>query len=159
MAPDTPMTQSDSAAQASIARPPVGLAALFLLGPSLIWCAEYIGSGEVILATRSGAILGTGILWVIISGIFLKFWIGMAGARYTVCTGEGMIDMIARVPGPARWGVWIVLVAQVAAQGLWGASTKSLWQQKHGKKHKLRSDKNFLVSQNILVLKFMNLDF
>ena len=115
MAPDTPMTQSDPADQASIARPPVGLAALLLLGPSLIWCAEYIGSGEVILATRSGAILGTGILWVIISGIFLKFWIGMAGARYTVCTGEGMIDMIARVPGPAHWGVWIVLVAQVAA--------------------------------------------
>ena len=81
----------------------------------MIWCAEYIGSGEVILATRTGAILGTSVIWAIVAGIFLKFWIGMSGARYTVCTGEGMIDMFSRIPGPKNWTVWIVLVAQLAA--------------------------------------------
>ena len=60
-----------------IKKAPVGLAVLAMLGPSLVWCAEYIGSGEVILATRTGAILGTGVLWAIVLGIFLKFWIGM----------------------------------------------------------------------------------
>jgi Mn2+/Fe2+ NRAMP family transporter len=89
-----------------------GFAILAILGPSIVWASEYIGSGEVILATRNGAIFGTGILWVIISGVFLKFWIGMSGARYTVCTGEGMIDMIARMPGPRNWAVWMVLIAQ-----------------------------------------------
>ncbi len=69
--------------------PPKGLAVLSLMGPSLVWCAEYIGSGEVILATRTGAILGTSVIWAIVFGIFLKYWIGMSGARYTVCTGEG----------------------------------------------------------------------
>jgi len=39
----------------------------------------------------------------------------MSGARYTVCTGEGMIDMFARIPGPRNWVVWIVLVAQLAS--------------------------------------------
>jgi Mn2+/Fe2+ NRAMP family transporter len=92
--------------------PPKGLAVLALAGPSLIWCAEYIGSGEVILATRTGAILGTGVLWAVILGVFLKFWIGLSGARYTVCTGEGMIDMFDRVPGPSHWVVWIVLIVQ-----------------------------------------------
>ena len=92
--------------------PPKGLAVLALIGPSFIWCAEYIGSGEVILATRTGAILGPTIMWVIILGIFLKYWIGMSGARYTVCTGEGMMDMFDRIPGPRHWVVWIVLVAQ-----------------------------------------------
>jgi Mn2+/Fe2+ NRAMP family transporter len=92
--------------------PPVGLSIVLILGPSLVWCSEYIGSGEVILATRTGAILGSGILWAVISGIFLKFWIGMSGARYTVATGEGMVDMIARMPGPRNWGVWIILIAQ-----------------------------------------------
>ncbi len=99
----------------SIKTPLTGLAILAVLGPSIVWASEYIGSGEVILATRNGAIFGTGILWVIISGIFLKFWIGMSGARYTVCTGEGMIDMFARMPGPRNWAVWIVLVAQFIA--------------------------------------------
>jgi len=96
----------------SIKKPPVGLAVLALVGPSFVWAAEYIGSGEVIIATRTGAILGTTILWAVVIGIFLKFWIGMSGARYTVCTGEGMIDMFERMPGPRHWAVWIVLVVQ-----------------------------------------------
>ena len=99
----------------SIKTPPKGLAILAVVGPSLVWAAEFIGSGEVILSTRVGAILGPTVLWAIIVGVVLKFWIGMAGARYTVCTGEGMIDMISRVPGPKNWGVWITLIAQFAA--------------------------------------------
>ena len=95
--------------------PPKGLAVLALVGPSFIWAAEFIGSGEVILSTRVGAILGPTVLWAIVVGVLLKFWIGMAGARYTVCTGEGMIDMISRVPGPKNWGVWLTLVAQFVA--------------------------------------------
>jgi len=95
-----------------IKKAPLGLAALALVGPSFVWAAEYIGSGEVILATRTGAILGTAVLWAIVLGVFLKFWIGMSGARYTVCTGEGMIDMFGRMPGGGNWAVWIVLVVQ-----------------------------------------------
>ena len=99
----------------SIKPPPKGLAMLVIIGPSLVWAGEFVGSGEVILATRVGAILGPTVLWAVVVGVLLKFWIGMAGARYTVCTGEGMIDMIARVPGPRNWGVWITLVAQLAS--------------------------------------------
>ncbi len=97
---------------------PTGLGILLAVGPSLVWCSEYIGSGEVILATRTGAVLGTTILWAIVSGIFLKYWIGMSGARYTVATGEGMIDMVSRVPGPKNWGVWIILIAQFLTAAL-----------------------------------------
>ena len=99
----------------TVHNPPTGLTILALLGPSLIWVAEYIGSGEVILATRTGAILGTTILWAVVVGIFLKYWIGMCGARYTVCTGEGMIDMFDRIAGPRHWAVWIVLIVQFIA--------------------------------------------
>src|SRR5690554_3404562 len=97
---------------------PKGWAIALVVGPSLVWCAEYIGSGEVILATRTGAVLGTAVLWAVVFGIFLKYWIGMSGARYTVCTGEGMIDMCARMPGPRNWAVWIILVAQLAAAAI-----------------------------------------
>jgi len=88
---------------------------LALVGPAFIWCAEYIGSGEVVLATRTGAILGSAILWSVIFGIFLKYWIGMSGARYTVCTGEAMVDMFDRIPGPRHWVVWFVFVVQFAS--------------------------------------------
>ncbi|HUS93183.1 MAG TPA: Nramp family divalent metal transporter, partial [Phycisphaerae bacterium] len=95
---------------------PVGVWGLVLvLGPCLVWCGEYIGSGEVIIATRTGAILGPAVLWAIGLGIFLKYWIGLCGARYAVVTGEGMIDCFARAPGPRNWLVWVVLVGQVAS--------------------------------------------
>jgi Mn2+/Fe2+ NRAMP family transporter len=102
----------------SIKLSPKGLAILAVVGPAFVWCAEYIGSGEVILATRTGAILGTGVMWAIVVGIVLKYWIGMSGARYTVCTGEGMIDMFSRMPGPKNWAVWIVLIAQFVSAAI-----------------------------------------
>ncbi|MGH7600907.1 MAG: Nramp family divalent metal transporter [bacterium] len=98
--------------------PPKRFAILAAVGPAFVWCAEYIGSGEVILATRTGAILGTGVMWAIVAGIVLKYWIGMSGARYTVCTGEGMIDMFSRMPGPKNWAVWIVLIAQFVSAAI-----------------------------------------
>jgi Mn2+/Fe2+ NRAMP family transporter len=108
------MVRNDrQAGDTSVPSPPQGLAILLLVGPSFVWAAEYIGSGEVILATRTGAILGTAVLWAVVVGVFLKFWIGMAGARYTVCTGEGMVDMFDRIPGPRHWVVWVVLVVQL----------------------------------------------
>ncbi len=100
---------------AAIAAPPRGWMLLLAIGPGLVWCGEYIGSGEVILSTRSGAIFGVAILWVPVMAIFTKFWIGLAGAHYTVTTGEGMIDMLGRAPGPRNWVIWPVFVGQVCS--------------------------------------------
>lgn len=77
-----------------------------------------VGSGEVIITTRNGAILGIAVLWAIIIGVFLKCWIGLSGARYTVCTGEGMIDMFSRIPGPRNWIVWIIMVIQLLSAAI-----------------------------------------
>ena len=99
----------------NITSAPKGLAVLAVLGPAFVWCAEYIGSGEVIRATRLGAILGYSILWAPITVIILKTFIGAGGAHYTVCTGEGMIDMFSRLPGRGNWAVWIVLIVQFMA--------------------------------------------
>ena len=93
----------------TITKAPHGLAILAIVGPAFVWSAEYIGSGEVILATRMGAILGYAALWAPVVGIILKTCIGLGGARYTVCTGEGMVDMFSRMPGKGNWAVWIVL--------------------------------------------------
>lgn len=99
----------------TVANPPRGLMLLMVLGPCFIWCGEYIGSGEVILATRTGAIYGVALLWVPILAIFAKYWIGLAGAHYTVTTGEGMIDMISRTPGPKNWALWPVFIGQICS--------------------------------------------
>jgi hypothetical protein len=86
-----------------------------MVGPAFIWCAEYIGSGEVILATRTGALFGAAALWAVAAAIILKYSIGMAGAQWTVITGEGMVDMFRRMPGPRNWLIWLVLLVQLPA--------------------------------------------
>jgi len=90
------------------------LTILGMLGPAYIWAAEYIGSGEVILSTRLGALFGLSIVWLAVWSIILKAFIGYGGACYTVYTGEGMIDMIGRIP-PGKWGVWVVGVVELMA--------------------------------------------
>ena len=80
------MTQETNA----VRTPPKGLAVLAVIGPSFIWCAEYIGSGEVIIATRTGSILGTTVIWAVVLGIFLKYWIGMSGARILLSLAYAM---------------------------------------------------------------------
>lgn len=97
---------------------PKGLAVLLILGPGLVWTSDLVGSGEVIITTRNGAVLGITVLWAIVIGVFLKCWIGLSGARYTVCTGEGMIDMFSRIPGPRNWIVWIVMVIQLLSAAI-----------------------------------------
>ena len=94
---------------------PRGMMLFLALGPGLVWCGEYIGSGEVILSTRVGALYGTALLWVPVLAIFAKYWIGLAGAHYTVTTGEGMIDMMSRMPGPRNWVIWPVFIGQISA--------------------------------------------
>ncbi len=106
---------SEKGAGPRVKPPPRGLAILLMLGPCMVWCGEYIGSGEVILSTRTGALFGTGLLWVPLLAIFTKYWIGLAGAHYTVCTGECMIDMMARTPGPRNWVIWLVFIGQVSS--------------------------------------------
>lgn len=108
-----------------VAAAPRGWMLLLALGPGLMWCGEYIGSGEVILSTRSGAIFGVAVLWVPVMAIFAKFWIGLAGAHYTVTTGEGMIDMLGRMPGPRNWVLWPVFVGQVCSASISTAGVAS----------------------------------
>ena len=55
----------------SIKRAPKGLMILLLVGPSFVWAVEYIGSGELIIATRTGAVLGTSNFWAAAIGLFI----------------------------------------------------------------------------------------
>ncbi len=111
--------------QSIVRRAPTGWMLLLALGPGLMWCGEYIGSGEVILSTRSGAIFGVSVLWVPVMAIVAKFWIGLAGAHYTVTTGEGMIDMMGRMPGPKNWVIWPVFFCQACSASISTAGVAS----------------------------------
>jgi Mn2+/Fe2+ NRAMP family transporter len=98
-----------------IEKPPAGLGIFVMVGPGIVWAAEYIGAGEATMAPRVGALFGVTFLWLLWLGILFKYFIGLGAGKYTVITGEGMIDMFSRIPGPKNWLVWLCFAVQFCA--------------------------------------------
>lgn len=74
------------------------------VGPSLIVAAAAVGSGELINATRLGAIAGLAVLWVIFWGVFLKGFIQQEIGRYSLMTKKTITEGFADIPGPKIYG-------------------------------------------------------
>ncbi|WP_085990901.1 Nramp family divalent metal transporter [Oceanobacillus senegalensis] len=74
------------------------------IGPSFIVAAAAVGSGEIINATRLGAIAGLVVLWVIFWGVFLKGFIQQEIGRYSLMTKKSITEGFADIPGPKLFG-------------------------------------------------------
>ena len=97
------------------------LARLRFIGPGIILAAAAIGSGELILTPRAGALYGMSIAWVIVLSIVYKMTLTVGLARYTIATGEDIFRGFSRLPGPRFWFVWILsLLFLIGAVGYSG---------------------------------------
>ncbi len=89
--------------------PPRGWAAkMKFVGPGIILAAAAIGSGELILTPRAGALFGFSIAWVIAVSVLYKFALTLGLARYTIATGEDIFQGFSYLPGPRYWFVWLM---------------------------------------------------
>ncbi|NEU31599.1 divalent metal cation transporter [bacterium LRH843] len=100
------------------------------VGPGLVVATAAVGSGELINATRLGAIAGLAVLWVVFWGVFLKGFIQQEIGRYTLTTKKTITQGLAEIPGPKikdkSWFFWLVvsllaLVVLVIISGIGGA--------------------------------------
>ncbi len=99
------------------------LAALAFVGPGVVWAAESIGSGELILSTRLGIAFGLMLLWVPTWAVILKnLGPGYLHGRWAVVFGEGAMDMYARIPPRRVWpiifGILHILAGAMSIGGL-----------------------------------------
>lgn len=78
------------------------------IGPGILLAATAIGSGELILTPRAGALFGLSIGWVIVISIVYKLALTLGLARYTIATGEDVFQGFSHLPGPRNWFVWIL---------------------------------------------------
>ena len=91
------------------------------IGPGILLAAAAIGSGELILTPRAGAMFGISIGWVILVSIGYKLALTLGLARYTIATGEDIFEGFSHLPGPRNWFVWIMaLVFLLGAVGYSG---------------------------------------
>jgi len=95
----------------AIAAPPRRpLQILSHIGPGLIIAANIVGSGELIMTTKTGAQAGIALLWLILLGCIVKVFVQLEFGRFAISHGETTLASLNRVPGPRLFGMnWIVL--------------------------------------------------
>ncbi|ATG54383.1 manganese transporter NRAMP [Brachybacterium ginsengisoli] len=85
---------------------------LRFLGPGMITSAAVVGSGELLTATALGAQVGFMLLWLVLVSTFLKVWVQIELARWSISTGrvalDGYDDVPPRIAGRG-WISWLVL--------------------------------------------------
>jgi Mn2+/Fe2+ NRAMP family transporter len=80
------------------------------IGPGLIIAANIVGSGELIMTTKTGAEAGIVLLWLILLGCLIKVFVQLELGRYTISAGTTTLTALNQVPGPRLGGLnWIVL--------------------------------------------------
>jgi Mn2+/Fe2+ NRAMP family transporter len=93
-----------------------------LIGPGIILAAAAIGSGELILTPRAGALYGLSIAWIILVSVVYKLFLTLGLARYTIGTGEDIFVGFSHLPGPRNWFVWVMgaiyLIGAVGYSGI-----------------------------------------
>ncbi|MDA0833629.1 MAG: Nramp family divalent metal transporter [Planctomycetota bacterium] len=83
------------------------------LGPGVIIASVTIGSGELVYASRSGAIFGYSLLWCFLyAGLFKAIQVYTA-ARHITLTGEHPMVAWVDLPGPRGWFPLLVAVPAV----------------------------------------------
>lgn len=96
------------------------LAAFSVLGPGAIVASANIGSGEMVFASRGGAIFGYALLWAFVISAVAKAALAYSFNRYTVVAGEHpMSRWTTLFPGPRGWFTLLMGVVSVAAIPSW----------------------------------------
>jgi Mn2+/Fe2+ NRAMP family transporter len=104
------------------------------IGPGLIIAANIVGSGELIMTTKTGAQAGIALLWLILLGCIVKVFVQLEFGRFAISHGETTLASLNRVPGPRILGInwivafWVLMISTSTAQlgGIAGGVGQSL---------------------------------
>lgn len=91
--------------------PPSGkLATLKHLGPGMILVGSVVGSGELIMTTKLGAVAGFTLLWLVLLSCLIKVVVQGELVRHTISSGKTFLTVFNSLPGPrGRRPVWLNL--------------------------------------------------
>jgi Mn2+/Fe2+ NRAMP family transporter len=108
----TESTTADRRKTENIVAPPTSLRNIMRqVGPGLIIAANIVGSGELIMTTKTGAEAGIKLLWLILLGCVVKIFVQLELGRFTISHGETTLSSLNRVPGPRGSRVnWVVML-------------------------------------------------
>ncbi|MDD9996891.1 MAG: Nramp family divalent metal transporter [Rhodospirillaceae bacterium] len=80
---------------------------LAAIGPGLLLAATGVGGGDLATGTFVGSLLGTGLLWAVVVGAFMKYVITEGVARWQLATGNTFLEGVFHKGGPVV--IWAFL--------------------------------------------------
>jgi len=87
---------------------------LRMMGPGLIIASVTIGSGELVIASRGGAMFSYAMLWCFFYGGLFKAIQVYTASRHFTLTGEHPLETWKQLPGPPMWFPLLVVLPAVA---------------------------------------------
>lgn len=82
--------------------PPRGfLATIRHLGPGMILVGSVVGSGELIVTTKLGAVAGFVLLWFVLLSCLIKVVVQAELTRHTISSGKTFLTVFNDLPGPS----------------------------------------------------------
>lgn len=83
-----------------------------------------VGTGSILFTPRVGSVYKYELFWILLLVVFFMWVMIKEMARFSVVTGETILDGMSNLPGPKNWAVWIIFVPQLfaAAVGIAGLS-------------------------------------
>ncbi len=88
------------------------LDALRACGPGILFAGAAIGVSHLVQSTRAGAGWGFGLLWAVVLAMVCKYPFIEAGHRYTVATGESLLEGYLRL---GRWALALFMAVVVGS--------------------------------------------
>lgn len=81
------------------------------LGPGLIFAGAAIGVSHLVQSTRAGADFGLGLIWALLLVNFCKYPFFQFGPRYSLATGESLLDGYLKMGKGLLWIYTIITFA------------------------------------------------
>ncbi|KKN99179.1 Nramp family divalent metal transporter [Pseudohongiella sp.] len=111
----TNRTTSDTMFREQVPLPPTGLGKLKWYGPGLLWMLSAVGTGSILFTPRVASAYQYDLLWVLLLVVFFMWVMIREMARFSVVTGQSMLEGMHTLSGPRNWAVWTIFVPQLCA--------------------------------------------
>ncbi|WP_346795983.1 Nramp family divalent metal transporter [Halomonas sp. Bachu 37] len=98
--------------------PPQGRGRFKWYGPGLLWMLSAVGTGSILFTPRVASAYEYQLLWVLLVVVLFMWVMIREMARYSIVSGDTMLEGMHTLEGPRDWAVWIIFVPQLFAAAI-----------------------------------------
>jgi Mn2+/Fe2+ NRAMP family transporter len=98
--------------------PPQGRQRFKWYGPGLLWMLSAVGTGSILFTPRVASAYEYQLLWILLIVVLFMWVMIREMARYSIVTGQTMLEGMHTLKGPRNWAVWVIFVPQLLAAAI-----------------------------------------